>query len=586
MKAFSIYLTELRHNIAWHVSWMIFLISYAIWMYDLWLTFLIPFLVIGLLTYTITTGVRTSVQSISEKTGELLHTLPVSRKKMLLVRIFSSLTPIIAFFIIQFIFLSVHSFGPKGLFTQDKIDTITGWGILFGIFGLLLGVFLGLLMSNTTKGLQLAILIVLVSFVSQTVFRINANLNYLLDLVPFSYYQPNQYILYGSYAKEANIFSISFHFYPVMLVIYSFILLIVTIVIFDKKDLIDDAGLHISFFRVFLKRKIAISNVSRTNDSLVKKLLTPFRVLYHSFLNSINKVKSGFFPKNVRNNPFVFWGRIFAPKYPLMADFIYSDNILLFIGSFALFLLFPFQISHYPGNTAVEASIHSFGQTPIFSVFTYGHNLSTAPYLWFLCTNTVGIIWIIFLPLSYFWVSKAIRRDANSGYGEILGGLSLDNKQVVIQRLIAIFIELVILTIVSVFLLLFTEALNGKTYDKEWEIMAIISLLPLYIFIITFTATIALLFKNKGGIIAGIFILTIIGTFILSFLVSSLNTWYMRGLFSLYDPVQIIQKKSLLVNSYGLLVLVLLDFFSFIGLLFTASKYTWLNISEKTNVPN
>ena len=199
--------------------------------------------------------------------------------------------------------------------------------------------------------------------------------------------------------------------------------------------------------------------------------------------------------------------------------------------------------------------------------------------------NTIGLIWVVLLPLTFVWVTKAIRRDGNEGYGEILGGLSLNNRNVVIQRMVAIFSELIFLDLVTILMLLFTEALNGQSYDKVWEIIAIICMIPLYIFLITFSMIAALLFKEKGGLLIEIFLITIIGTFILSFLVSSLNTWYMKGLFSLYDPVLIIEKKSLFVNSAGVLVLLLMDCLTILGLVSIGSRYTWLNVTEKAVLP-
>ena len=523
-------------------------------MYDLWLTFLFPFLVIGLLIYTMTSGVRAGVQSISNKTGELLHTLPISRKEMLSVRILSNLTPILLFFCVQFSFLSIHSFGPPGLIDQNKILIITFWGMLFGLFGLFLGLLLGILMANTTKGLQLSLIVVLISFTCISLISIISGFSVLAVFIPLDYYQPDQYLLFKSFVKDARLFSISFHLYPVLLVLLSFLLVSFSLILFNRKDLLIDSGLN---FRYFRKIKLPRNN----------------------WISSI------LFPKQVRNGPFVFWGKIFEKKYPMIADFIYSDNVVLLIASFALFFLFPFQISHYPGNLAVEHSIQTFGKSNIFSIFRYGHNLDNTPYLWFLVVNTIGLIWVVLLPLTFVWVTKAIRRDGNEGYGEILGGLSLNNRNLVIQRMVAIFSELIFLDLVTILMLLFTEALNGQSYDKVWEIIAIICMIPLYIFLITFSMIAALLFKEKGGLLIEIFLITIIGTFILSFLVSSLNTWYMKGLFSLYDPVLIIEKKSLFVNSAGVLVLLLMDCLTILGLVSIGSRYTWLNVTEKAVLP-
>ena len=202
------------------------------------------------------------------------------------------------------------------------------------------------------------------------------------------------------------------------------------------------------------------------------------------------------------------------------------------------------------------------------------------PYLWFLCVNSIGLLWVIFFPLSFLWVIKAFLRDSNSGYGEIFGGLAIDNKQAVIQRIFAIFFELIFLDFVAIFWLLITEILNGQTYDKIWEIISIICLLPLYIFIIAFSGTLTLFLKDKGLYISGTLLAAILCFFILSILTNSSNIWFIGGIFNLYDPILIIEEKSLTVNGNGILILIIIDIFSIIGLIKSASNYTWVNIRK------
>ena len=567
MNVLVIYITELRRNVGWHLIWLTFLLSYAIWIYSLWLTFLIPILVIILLIYTMTSGVRGAIRTISDKTGELLYSLPITRKKFLMIHFLANLTPIVAFFSLQFLIMSIHSFGPAGLIDQNKILTIALWGFFFGLFGLFFGALIGVFAGSTTKGYQISIIVVLICYVLKMVLQMNPSLNIFVDINPLAYYQPDQYLLFKSFIESATLLSISFPFYPVMLILLSFLLLFLCLREFDRKDLTDDASFHINFIRGFSTNK-----TQKINKHGLKIIYFPF--LFFIF------VKNVLFPKNVRNSPFVFWARMFEKSFPLSADFIYSDYIIIFIVVFALFLLFPFQISNYPGNVDFLKSINTFGQVKLFSVLTYGHNLNSNPYLWFLCVNSIGLLWVIFFPLSFIWIIKAFLKDGNAGYGEIFGGLAIDNKQVVIQRVYAIFFELLFLDCVTIFWLLITEALNGQTYNKVWEIISIISLLPLYIFIIAFSGILILFLQDKGLYISGILFATILCCFILGFLTNSLHSWPIGDFFSLYDPVLIIEKKSLFVNGNGVLILILLDIFSIIGLIKSASNYTWLNIKK------
>ena len=514
---------------------------------------------------------RVAVQSVSDKTAELLYTLPVSRKMFLLIQLLSNFTMITVFFVLQYVVMSFHSFGPTGLIDQDKIGIITIWGILFSLFGLLLGVLVGVIAGSTSKGHQISIIVALVSYVSKTVLEMNPNLNNLADLIPLTYYQPLEYLMFRSFVKTSTFFSITFPYYPVILLVFGFILIFICLQLFERKDLTADARFNVCIFKRF--------------NSENKQKKSFYRSLFKTIVQPFIFIKNIFFPKKIRNNPFIFWARIFEKRIPFVADFIYSDNVILIIAFFALFLLFPFQIGYYPGYLAVEKSINTFGKTKIFSVFTYGHNLSNIPYLWFLCVNSIGIIWIIFLPLCFLWVMKAFIRDGNTGYGEILGGITIDNKQVVFQRLLAIFVELLVLVFVACFWLLITELLNGQTYNQLWEIISIISLLPFYFFIISLTSIMALFFNKKGFFISVLFFMTVLLSFIISFLSPSTNFTFLSGIFSLYDPIAIIEKKSIFINGNGIAILIFLDISSIIGLFKCSSDYTWLNISQKSKMP-
>ena len=286
------------------------------------------------------------------------------------------------------------------------------------------------------------------------------------------------------------------------------------------------------------------------------------------------------FPENVRNNPFVFWARIFEKKLPITADFIYSDNMLLFISFIATFLFYPVQIGYYPGDATAQGLASS---GTIFLVFSYGHNLATQPYLFYIVASAIGVTWMIVAPCTFFWVRKAIRNDGNSGTGEIFGGIPLNPKSVVLQRFLAIFIELSFISALCGFWIIFSEALTNKTYNKLWEVLSLFpGMIPLYIFLISITIVISLLFKQKGGLLTGIVLIGVILSFIISALNSSFDTWYLRGIFGLYDPVEIILNKSFLANSDGIIYLIILSIISFGIMIFTASRFTWLNITDQS----
>ena len=166
---------------------------------------------------------------------------------------------------------------------------------------------------------------------------------------------------------------------------------------------------------------------------------------------------------------------------------------------------------------------------------------------------------------------------------EILGSISLNPKSVVFQRTLAIILELVFLVIIMVTWLLFCEYLTNETYNKFWEVISLFTLIPLYLFLIIFSMIIALYFRQKGGLIAGLFLGGVILSFILSIVNNSFNTWYFKGIFSLEDPIQIIQQQSIFANN---IILLILSIFSLVVLFIMASRFTWLNITNKKDNPD
>ena len=50
----------------------------------------------------------------------------------------------------------------------------------------------------------------------------------------------------------------------------------------------------------------------------------------------------------------------------------------------------------------------------------------------------------------------------------------------------------------------------------------------------------------------------------------------------MYDPVEIILNKSFLANGDGLVYLIILSIISIGIMIFTASRFTWLNITNQS----
>ena len=601
MKSFSMYVVELRANLVWHIAWLASFIGFLAILviiypgkkvmesfltimqqssyfqdvlgnfstatagYYFWISFMLPFVIILLLMYAMMTGVRTAVQSVTEGTGELLHTMPVSRTNFLITRAIANFTYIIGYFILQTVIFSIPVGGNT--IKLNYLLNIAWWGLLFSIFGLLLGILVGLVAGNATKGYQLSIILILVFYVVQVLERIYSSLIFTNNINPLAFYEPDQYIIGLKFVKNEKIFGFTYYYYPVVLFLLSIVLIILSIYEFNRKDLTNDAGIHFNLFKRLSLKEYQI--LSPSEAKILGIILSPFIF-----------IKRILFPENVRNNPFVFWARPLEKKLPITADFIYSDNMLLFIAFIAGFLFYPVQIGYYPGDASARGLASS---GTIFNVFTYGHSLITHPYLFYIVASAIGVTWMIVAPCAFFWVRKAIRNDGNSGTGEIFGGIPINSKSVVLQRFLAIFLELALISASCGFWLILSEALSGKTYNQLWEVLALFpGMIPLYIFLIAIFIVISLLFKQKGGLITGVVLIGVILSFIISALNSSFDKWYLRGIFGMYDPVEIILNKSFLANGDGLVYLIILSIISIGIMIFTASRFTWLNITNQS----
>ncbi len=593
MKLISIYKNELRINITWHFAW-IFTLGFLLLLiiiiypgdqamkdfmpllqidlfeafigsiggsspnYTLWIAILIPMIVIAYFLYGITTGVRVVNQSISDHTGELIHTLPVSRNNFLLTRILVTFLPFLLFFLLQFFLFWTNIFGQN--IETKKLLTITWWGILFMICTMFIGIALGLIAGNTGRGYQFSLLFVLILYVMQIIGRLQPDYANLNNFNPLNFYQP-EIVLLTDTMEEGKLLDQSFPLFPIYTLILTIILILLVFFEFNRKDLSEDAGIHFN-----------TSKLVKNQNKLV--------ILVLSIWKEFKKV---IISKKIRNNPFVFWARIFERRSPITADFIYSDNMTLLISFMAFVTIFPFQLALYPGDTLIKKSIAGFSSNPFFLFITYGIDLTKNPYLWFLVSQTLGILWVVLLPLSAYWAYKAVLKDGNTQTGEILGSIPINSKDVVFQRLFAIFLELLYLNFWIIVFVIISEQITGSSYDLVWEIITILSGIPFYCFLITLMFEINLSFKRKGTIISILFLFFIVISFFISVVIKSFDYWYIRGIFSLYNPVLILQQKSLVVANYGLFLLCFMTIFLLLVLTRLKNRFIWVNIIDDTH---
>ena len=169
--------------------------------------------------------------------------------------------------------------------------------------------------------------------------------------------------------------------------------------------------------------------------------------------------------------------------------------------------------------------------------------------------------------------------------GEIIGSVPIPPYKVVLQRFLAIILEIIYLVIWMILFLILSEAVTGATINLGWEIIAIIALIPLYVFLITLAFSLTLLFERRGLIFARVMMVVMLILFIVGIFEDTINataqTW-IKGIFGLYDPILIIRDQSLMANhgyEFFLLGLAIIT----TGILFvTAKYYNWINVRRDT----
>ena len=155
-----------------------------------------------------------------------------------------------------------------------------------------------------------------------------------------------------------------------------------------------------------------------------------------------------------------------------------------------------------------------------------------------------------------------------------MGSLPVDRTKVMLQRLLAVLLMLIFTVLQMIFWLVVSEKFDGVITNQKWEIIAIISVIPLYIFMISAGLVLGLLMKN-GVKYAQLSLLGLILWFI-----AGISLDKNAGIFGWYDPVLIISKQSLSVVNYGVFWLSGLAIIFAIMIVTLASRFNWLHIPE------
>ncbi len=573
MKVFrSIYFNEMRHDLSWYVYWIIGISLYNFLMlsmypgeaamqdfmeildedvfvamlgeiggespgFALWIGMFASMTSIIYFIFAIMSGTRVAIKSVDDDTGELIHTLPVNLSKLIFGRWMVSVTFFIILILVWLFPIWIYDLGKT--IPLIRLANIFWWTLLFCLAGLALGIILGLITSSMEKGQQNGLLGVLSLYALQMISRLQEDFAWMDDFNILSWYEPT-----GLFLRNKIIWEM-----VVKLVIITTVMMWLVIQGFSKKDLIKDAGLSIPPL---------ISNFS----SRFRKKKPTKRVKFKSDKNSF----------------YTFWVRPLEKKFPFTADFIYSEKRVLLITFIGIIIMWPLQLLSYSEDVATAAG--GFGSGGIMRLFTYNHDILDRPWLWFLITQAIGNHWFFFLPLSIFWINKIVKRDGETMTGEIMGSVPINSQKVVFERFFAVLLEIIWMIIWMIFWLVISEMAVGQTINLAWEVIAIISLFPLYYFLISMTISISLLVKEKGVLIARSTIFALFLLWIMAIMNDNLDRWYVKLFFGMYDPVLIITEQSISVQNYGIPILILLSILSTPLLIYASRYYQWIDMTR------
>ena len=501
--------------------------------YRLWISLSLNFVSILYFIFGLMIGVKVSASAISDETGELLHPQPVRRFTFLTIRLIVAIKSALLLLTITSILFLLPIVGDS-IPLENSISFLL-WGMAFVLSSISIGLFLGPLAADNGRGYGFSLFLGLFLYGIQVIGNLFPDeTDFLTDWNPINWFNPSTIII----SSDPNYENLIKNDEIVKLLILSSLFIFAAFTVFIKRDIIKEAAIPIPLITYFQRKR----NKNKGDKSDKNKILTK-------------------------------WAAPLEKRLPFTADFIYSDRRALLVSTWAI-VIFYSQILGYTqiSGPEWEATIQGFGSSGIVKAFTYGLDLSNDPYLWFIITQAIGLHWIIFLPLSAHWIKKVILSDSENLNVEIFGSLPITSRTVLLQRFFALFLELIFLTLFTLFCFFGAEASINVTDNQLWKLISIIGLIPLYLTITSLGITLALLIDN-GVKYARQGIIIIALWFILGSMID-LN----QGLIGLYNPVLLIRDQTINVANNGLLWLTLLSSVGVGTSLLLSNKFQWLKI--------
>lgn len=336
--------------------------------YSVWIALMFPFISMILFIYSINSGVKIVTLDTDKGTGEIAFSTPISRRSFYFAK-WLTMSMYILLIIGVIIFGLLIPINGNSL-GADKLALLTVYTTIFSLSGVSIGIALGLITGRGDKGSQIALLSVLVLYTLQSIGNIRDELDFVNQFNVFELYDSLSIILFTQ-GDTDSLF---------ILLAIIIIGLFLGLVGYENKDLIKNRGLSLGKHRQRLLPFISFFSLISTpfvisirwvNHRIFSLLLW---IKYRGKVPSENKTFR--IDRSSRTSVFTFWGRALEKRFPIAADFIYSERRVLLITFWAVIMVYPLQLALYPGDEPTQELIIGFGSGGIFDLFTYGYDLS------------------------------------------------------------------------------------------------------------------------------------------------------------------------------------------------------------------
>ncbi len=505
----------------------------------IWMSFALP--TMGLITFIASSlyGNRTILIDIELGTHETFFPLPIGRTSNLLVSYFNGQLVSMMFNIIL-VLPWLFPVDGKAVETQILINLYI-LNQLFFTMGYLLGILLGILGGDLGRTQQFSLLIILIFYSVQILFRVNDPLQDYQDVNFLSWYNPNS-VLFDDKLPNKELQYI---------ILTSAILLFLNIWLYSKKEFEKNISM------VNLQKTISIfygglKNLLKGFDYLKGKLFfcSLENRTYRSEKTVVYKHKKS---KSATSGIFVFWARALRRRLPYTADFLFSEARVLMIMFWVIVMFYPLQFFAYPGDEEAEAFVSGFSGGFI-NLVTYGNDLSTMPYTWWVVTQAIGVHWFFMFPLVLYWGKKIVNYDKDRRIGDLVGALPVSPSSIVAQRILAILIELHLLYLQMAIYTILSDQSFGYSSETPYHLAAIYGLVPLYLLLTLLLAIPIYLVKEKGPSISRLLGIAILIWFIIPYMTQTSVDWFEAGLIGLYNPVKVILDRNLSEALYQVII--------------------------------